>query len=127
MLKRHAHKVGAVLYVVWGLLHLRAAYEVYQLASQVSERSMVSGRIVQDAWNLGWIALFAIVVAIWLNWRNSSVGYWSNLVVVSLTDIGFILTILLPGYVALVPGLMGPITWILAVIFSTIGFLQKET
>lgn len=127
MLKRHAHKVGAVLYVVWGLLHLRAAYEVYQLTSQLSERSMVSGRIVQDAWNLGWIALFAIVVGIWLNWRNSPAGYWSNLVVVSLTDIGFILTILLPGYVALVPGLMGPITWILAVIFSTMGLLQKKT
>ncbi len=127
MLKRHAHKVGAALYVVWGLLHLRAAYEVYQLTSQLSERSMVSGRIVQDAWNLGWIALFAIVVGIWLNWRNSPVGYWSNLVVVSLTDIGFILTILLPGYIALVPGLMGPITWILAVIFSTMGLLQKKT
>ena len=127
MLKRHAHKVGAALYVVWGLLHLRAAYEVYQLTSQLSERSMVSGRIVQDAWNLGWIALFAIVVGIWLNWRNSPVGYWSNLVVVSLTDIGFILTILLPGYVALVPGLMGPITWLLAVIFSTMGLLQKKT
>ncbi len=127
MLTRHAHKVGAALYVVWGLLHLRAAYEVYQLASQLSERSMVSGRIVQDAWNLGWIALFAIVVGIWLNWRNSPVGYWSNLVVVSLTDIGFILTILLPGYIALVPGLMGPITWILAVIFSTMGLLQKKT
>jgi len=127
VLKRHAHKVGAALYVVWGLLHLRAAYEVYQLTSQLSERSMVSGRIVQDAWNLGWIALFAIVVGIWLNWRNSPVGYWSNLVVVSLTDIGFILTILLPGYIALVPGLMGPITWILAVIFSTMGLLQKKT
>jgi len=105
---------------------LRAAYDVYHLAAQLSEKSIVSGRIVQDAWNLGWIALFAIIVGIWLNWRNSPVGYWSNLVVVSLTDIGFILIILVPGYVALVPGLLGPITWILAVIFSTMGFLQRE-
>ena len=57
MLKRHAHKVGAALYVVWGLLHLRAAYEVYQLASQLSERyvALVPGLMGADLTVPKWI------------------------------------------------------------------------
>ena len=54
------------------------------------------------------IALFAIVVALWCNWRNDRLGYWLNLAVVSWADIVWVLVVVLPGYVPLARGLIPP-------------------
>ena len=113
-------KLGAVTYVLWGLLHLQAARLVHMLG-QTLEPGIVQGRIYQDAWNLMFFALFGITVAVFLNWKNSRLGYWLNLIVVSAADIGFIVAVLIPGYVPLVPGGLGPLLWILALVFSTLG------
>lgn len=118
-------KLGAVTYVLWGLLHIQAARLVYMLG-QTLEPGMVQGRIYQGAWNLLFFALFGIVVAILLNWKNSRLGYWLNLVVVSAADIGFIVAILMPGYVPLFPGGIGPLLWVLALVFSTLGILKAS-
>ena len=118
-------KLGAVTYVLWGLLHIQAARLVYMLG-QTLEPGMVQGRIYQGAWNLLFFALFGIVVAILLNWKNSRLGYWLNLVVVTAADIGFVVAILMPGYVPLVPGGIGPLLWLLALAFSTLGILKTS-
>lgn len=116
-------KLGAVTYVFWGILHIEAARKVYVLA-QTLDPGMAQGRIYQDAWNLLFFALFGIAVGVCLNWKNSRLGYWLNLIVVSAGDIGYIVFVLIPGYVAFMPGVLGPILWILAVIFSTIGLMR---
>ncbi|MEM9103152.1 MAG: hypothetical protein AAGB12_12600, partial [Pseudomonadota bacterium] len=95
-------KIASAVYVLWGILHVYAAWNVY-LMGQNMEPGMVQGRIFQDAWNLLFFALFGIVVAIVYNWKNNKTGYWLNAIVVSMGDIGFILTILLPGYLPLIP------------------------
>ena len=118
-------KLGAVTYVLWGLLHIQAARLVYMLGNSL-EPGMVQGRVFQDGFNLLFFALFGIVVAVMFNWKNSRLGYWLNLVVVSAADIGFIVYVLMPGYVPLVPGGLGPLLWILAVIFSTIGIRRAN-
>ena len=118
-------KVGAVAYVMWGILHIQAARLVFLLGDSL-EPSMVQGRIYQDAFNLLFFAIFGIAVAVWLNWRNSRLGYWLNLVVISAADIGFIVYVLLPGYVPLVPGGLGPLLWVVAIIFSTLGILKSK-
>jgi len=118
-------KLGAVTYVLWGLLHIQAARLVYMLGNSL-EPGMVQGRVFQDAFNLLFFALFGIAVAVMLNWKNSRLGYWLNLVVVSAADIGFIVYVLMPGYVPLIPGGLGPLLWILAVIFSTLGIRQAN-
>ena len=119
-MKNYSYKIGSLLYLVWGLLHINAAIKVYQLALTL-QPSMVQGRLLQDAWNLAFFAISASVVAITLVWKNSKLGYLINLVMVSATDIGFIITILMPGYLPLIPGILGPLFWVLAVIFSTWG------
>lgn len=87
-------RIGAVFYVIWGLLHFNAAYEVYQLGAwQVP--AMVQARLYQGAWNLTFFASVAIVIAVWLNWRNALIGYWINLLTVSVTDIGFMIFVML--------------------------------
>ena len=118
-------KIGALLYMLWGALHVFAAYKVYALA-QTLEHGMIQGRLYQDAWNLLFFAVFGIVIAIMYNWKNSKNGYLYNLIVVSVGDIGFIITILLPGYLPLFPGLMGPVLWLLALTFSTIAIVKAK-
>ena len=116
------HQIGTILYVLWGLLHLVAAFQVYKLAARQAA-GMLQGRLYQSAWNLAFFAVFVIVVAVIFNWNNSPVGYWLNLVTTSATDIGFIIFVLAPGYAPLKPGALGPVLWILAAIFSTLGWL----
>jgi hypothetical protein len=118
-------RIGAVLYVLWGILHIVAAYKVFSLA-QTLEQGMIQGRLYQDAWNLLFFALFGIVIAVLYNWKNSKNGYFLNLIVVSTGDIGFILTVLLPGYLPLFPGSLGPILWLLALTFSTIAISKAK-
>jgi hypothetical protein len=116
-------KLGAITYVLWGILHIEAARKVYVLGETL-DPGMVQGRIHQDAWSLLFFALFGIAVGVSLNWKNSRLGYWLNLIVVSAGDIGYIIFVLIPAYVPLMPGALGPILWILAVTFSTIGLMN---
>jgi hypothetical protein len=118
-------KIGAVTYVLWGLLHIQAARLVYVLGQSI-EPGIIQGRVYQDAWNLLFFALFGIVVAVTLNWKNSRLGYWLNLVVISVGDIGFIITIMVPGYIPLMPGGLGPLLWVVALAFSTLGILASN-
>ena len=118
-------KLGSISYVLWGILHIEAARMVYALG-QTLDPGMVQGRIFQDAWNLLFFAIFGIVVGVFLNWKNSRFGYWLNLIVVSAGDIGYIIFILIPGYVPIMPGALGPILWVLAVIFSSIGIMSTN-
>ena len=119
-------RTGAVIYVLWGILHIIAAWKVYMLAGSL-DAGMVQARIFQDAWNLLIFAFFGITVAIMLNWNNSRCGYWLNFTVISAADIGFIVTVLIPGHLPLMPAGLGPLLWLVALAFSTIGILQKQS
>ncbi len=113
-------RLGAASYVLWGLLHIGSARQVY-VSAEALDPGLLQGRMYQHAWNLLFFALFAAIVGATLNWKNSRLGYWLNLVVVSAADIGFVLSVLLPGYVALMPGALGPILWLVALALSTLG------
>ena len=113
-------KLGAISYFLWGILHIEAARRVYSFGQSL-EPGMLQGRIFQDAFYLLFFAGFAIYVALLCNWKNNRLGYWLNLIVISAADIGYIIFVLGPGYVPIVPGALGPLLWVLAVIFSTIA------
>lgn len=115
---------GAVCYALWGCVHLSAANGVYHVGAAI-EPSMVQGRVFQDAWNLLFFGIAAIVVAITLNLRNRLLGYWLNLGVLALADTGMIFFVLIPGYMPLWPGLAGPVLWILGWIFTTLAYFQS--
>lgn len=119
-------KIGSFLYVIWGLLHIQAAYDAFLLGTSINPGE-IQGKINQDAWNLLFFALFSIAIGIKYNWKNSKLGYWLNLVMVSATDIGFIIFVLVPGYVAIFPAILGPVFWGSAAIFSSMGILKEQT
>ncbi|MFI5186434.1 MAG: hypothetical protein ACHQF0_06905 [Chitinophagales bacterium] len=116
------YQTGAVIYILWGLLHLFAGFQVFKLGAKV-EPGTVRGRVYQNALNLACFAVIVMVIAVVYNWKNSPLGYWLNLVLASTTDIGFTICILVPGYLPLKPGIFGPALWILATIFSTLGII----
>ena len=117
-------KIGAVLYVIWGSLHIVAAFQGFQLGASL-EPGLVQGKINQGAWDLLFIALAAISISVSYNWKNSVLGYWLNLLIVSIADIGFIIFVLLPGNVDLFPGILGPFFWVSAATFSTLGIRRR--
>ena len=119
-------KIGSVLYVLWGMLHLVAAYQEFFLGASL-DPGPVKGKINQGAWDLLFIASASIVIAVIYNWKNEALGYWLNLLIVSIADIGFIIFVLAPRHVALIPGILGPLLWVLALVFSTIGISSKST
>lgn len=119
-MSRVAAKIGAVFYVIWGIVHINAAHALLKLGQSL-DPGMVQARVFQDAWNILVGAIAVIVVGIAMNWRNSKVGFWINLTLVSLLDIAFVLFVIVPGYAPLWPGLQGPIAWVIAVFFSTVG------
>jgi hypothetical protein len=114
---------GAICYVLWGCLHLQAAYGVYQLGAAL-EPGMERGRVLQDAWNLLFFGVTGIAVALTLNIRNSGWGYWINLGVLALADTGLIFFVLIPGYMPLWPGLAGPVLWAIGWVLTTLAYFR---
>src|SRR5580700_8212417 len=100
-----AYRIGAVCYVIWGIFHAYiGGFLLYRVATAGTHGALATignalppGRILTQndplvngvlqhyAWNLLWFGVYAIVLAVFMNWRNSRTGYWFNLVVVSLT------------------------------------------
>jgi hypothetical protein len=137
---RYAHRIGAVFYMLWGILHIIIGIILFYKLSTVGshgamamtgsavppdqiphvDSAVLNGMLAQYAWNVLWPGLFAFAIA-FMNWKNSLFGYWYNLIVVTLVDSGFVCAILLPGHISLRDGLPGPVFWLLAVIFSTLG------
>lgn len=141
-----SYRLGAIFYVLWGIMHIMFAVQIFILNIDESTYSVIKniyldsgnkltptelGNVVgaimnQHAWNLLWFGTFATIIGALYNWHNSLVGYWGNLIVVSLADIGFIAAVLIPGYVDPLVGIWGPILWIAATVSSTIG-LKRHT
>ena len=115
-------RIGAVLYVLWGLLHYNAAYGLYQFALS-KPLTIERGELQQLAFYLASFATAGIVFAT-LNWRNSRLGFWCNAVVISIADIPFILFVLVPGYMPVWPGIVGPVLWLLGWFFTTLAYFR---
>ncbi len=116
-------KIGALFYVLWGLLHYTAAYGVYQVGLSVPS-GIVQGRLFQEAFYLVAFATSGIVVAITMNWHNTRAGFGLNALILAVGDIPFILFVLFPGYAPFWPGISGPALWVAGMIFTGLGQIR---
>lgn len=146
-MKPYLHKIGAVFYILWGLLHIIGGVALLQTLSSegvkgvlatlgsavpTTELPVISGGVTGAvlaffAFNWVWIGLLVLVAAVRLNWYNSKIGYWLNLAVAGAADLGLIVMLLAPGYMAISDGWAGPLLWLLAIIFSTTGLLNRNS
>lgn len=139
-MKLPAHRLGAVFYLLWGVLHMLggAAIMTADAQTQVAMFGTSAAADVPDpgavvhaalsfhAFNLLWMGLLSAIIAVLLNWKNSATGYWLNLTIVGAADIGLILFLLMPGHMAVADGMPGPVLWVLAAVFSTIGLRSNS-
>ena len=72
------------------------------------------------------ITVVAIVVAGFFTRSNTRSFYWLNLVVVSVTDVGFIAFVLMPGYLPVWPGVLGPLFWVAGAVVTTLARRQES-
>jgi len=66
-------------------------------------------------------AVTGIVMAVILNWRNDKQGYWMNGTLIAFADLPFVLFVLVPGLIPWWPGLAGPLLWLAASSFTSVG------
>ena len=113
-----AARIGAIFYVLWGLLHLSAAWSVCRFATTLGP-GMAQGRLYQTAAYLLFFACAALTIACLSAWRNGRQGYWMNGLLIAVADVPFVIFVLAPGYMPWWPGLLGPILWLLAFGFTS--------
>src|SRR6267143_5598317 len=112
-------RLGALFFAIWGVFHVYVAWQIYTLA--LTQNGIAQGRTLQLAAYMLTIALFAVVIALWRNWRNDRLGYWLNLWVVSWADIIWVLVVVLPGYVPLARGPIAPAFWLAGALCTTLA------
>lgn len=142
-MKKHAHKIGAVIYLLWGVIHILGGGLIMLASEPAQQLGMMSSNVTVEplppgsaglvhaglsfhGFNLLWFGIFVAVVAMTMNWKNTRGGYWLNLTVVGAADLGLIIFLILPGYMSVSDGLIGPLLLVPAFVFSTIGLLQPK-
>lgn len=112
-------KAAAILWVVWGLVHLFAGIMVLisdasggfqAIADAVAPETLesdyapaVGGILNQHGWNLAWFGLATIIGAYFV-WKGNHTAIWVTGMVGGLADLGYLLFVDLPGYVHFFPG-----------------------
>jgi hypothetical protein len=119
-------RLGAAVYVLWGIAHVAFAIFLYK-AALAMPFSDLQGRLLQNAWNVFFLAIAVIGMAIAFNWRNSAWGYWINLTIASIADIGFIIFLIVPGHVRVFPPILVLLLWIIAAALTTAAYFGART
>ncbi|MEL6204573.1 MAG: hypothetical protein AAFR47_04590 [Pseudomonadota bacterium] len=112
-------KIAAVLWVIWGLVHILAGVIVLSsdaaggfaaIADAMPPDSFaleypdaVGGVLNQHGWNLGWFGLATVIGAAFI-WRGNLTAIWVTGMVGGLADLGYLMFVDLPGYVNFFPG-----------------------
>ncbi len=129
-----ALRSAAVLWVVWGLVHVLAGVMTLSLETpaavagiadgvdpalltELPYHEAASGIIRQHGWNLGWIGATTIVGGVFV-WRGSSTAIWVSALVGGMADLGYFMFLDLPGHVNFMPGTVMTLVSSAAVILS---------
>jgi hypothetical protein len=126
-------KISAVLWVIWGLVHMFAgvmtisqdtAGSIAGIADAVDPALVaydyhpaVGALINQHGFNLLWIGAFTVVGAVYI-WKASVTAIFMTAIVGWVTDVGYFVFMDLGGFVHFVPGTVMTIISSAAVIVS---------
>ena len=114
-----ALKTAAVLWGIWGLVHMLAGFIVIPadasagfaaIADAVDAKLLVAdyhpavnGILDQHGWNLLWGGLVTIIGAVFI-WRKNLTAIWVTGMVGGLLDLGYLVFVDFPGFVNFIPG-----------------------
>ena len=130
-------KLAAVLWVIWGLVHMFAGVVVIysDAASAVAavadavDPGVITGEfhpavgalLNQHGFNLLWIGAFTVVGAVFI-WRHSVTAIFMTAIVGWVTDVGYFIFMDLGGFVNFVPGTVMTIISTAAVVLSLVAY-----
>lgn len=136
MSKRTLLKAAAVLWVIWGLVHVLAgvltmrregAAKVQGIADAVDPTTLAVtypdaalALLNQHGWNLAWIGLTTLVCAVFV-WRAQPWAVYVAAWVGGMADVGYFLFMDLGGFVNFVPGTIMTIVSATAILLSLVG------
>ncbi len=134
---RYLLGASAVLWVIWGLVHLFAGIMVMAadatdgvaaIADAVDPETLeaaypdAAGAILnQHGWNLAWIGATTLVAA-WFIWRRNIAAIFIAALVGGLADVGYFLFIDLGGYANFFPGSVMTYVSAAAIITSVVAW-----
>ncbi len=124
-------RIGAWLYVLWGVLHVAVgvvplvqlgtsgaesmlAFHEFDLATVEGPMVHASHVIAEHSANLIAFGVLAIIVARTLIARRRPLGVWINAVVLGIVDVSFVLAEMVPGHVPPLPAGIGPALYVAA-------------
>ena len=126
-------KLAAILWVIWGLVHMLAGFIVIPADAsagfaaiadaipaedlQADYHPAVGGILNQHAWNLLWGGFATVVGAVFI-WRRNITAIWVTAMVGGLLDFGYFVFVDLPGYVHFIPGTLMTLISSAAIILS---------
>jgi len=132
-------KLAAVLWVIWGLVHMLAGVIVIPADASAAVAAVadavdpaeISGDfhpatgalLNQHGFNLLWIGTFTLVGAAFI-WRHSVTAIFMTAIVGWVTDVGYFIFMDLGGFVNFMPGTVMTIVSSAAVVFSFWGYFM---
>ena len=143
------HKIGAVLFLLWGILHLWVPYngfgEYYtkgtglymmvggetvgkndlKLPKDDKTMLVINNLFLNFVSNVGSSGILAIIVAYMLwNGINTWIAYLIGVLCIGIVDLAFVWFMVVSGIIEKsFPVIVGPLLWFLAVIITPIGGL----
>lgn len=146
-------KVGAILFAVWGVLHLwvgyecvhqyltsgapglwtmltggrNAPHEAFQHATDALTANVHAHLILNFGVDVGGYGVLGFFVA-WMIWKQGSwVGFLIGLILIGIADLAFLFVQVVPGIIELNPGTIGgPVLWFLAVAITPFGLPKSK-
>lgn len=138
-------KISAVLWIVWGLVHMLAggmtisallggditaavsgiADAVDPAVLQVDYPDAVGGLLGQHGFNLFWIGAVTLISAFFI-WRGNANSIFLAAITGGLTDIGYFLFMDLGGYANFVPGTVMTIVSAAAIVLSFVAYFRNR-
>lgn len=136
-----ALKIAAVLWVIWGLVHIFAGIVVISspaagavaAVADAVDPALVAGPyheaanalLNQHGFNLAWVGLTTLVAAIFI-WRKNLLAAFIAALVGGLTDIGYFTFMDLGGFVHFFPGTVMTIFSATAILLSAWVWLSSR-
>lgn len=116
-------RAAAVVLAVWAFMHVGAAVSTWMTAGTV-DGPLAAARIQQNAWHLFGMAIIVGILTPWI-WRRRLGSAVVAVAITTFTDLGFIILLLLPGIVPIVPGIFGPSIWMMALILLALAHREN--
>jgi hypothetical protein len=143
-----AARVGAMLFVLWGILHVwvgfagiqqyvisgatglwylltggaNAPHAAFKYATDALTANAQAHLLLNFCIDVGGYGVLALVVAWWIWVRGSWSAYLIGVVIIGLCDLTFLFSMVTPGIVQLNPGtISGPVIWLIACLLTPFG------